>query len=154
MLQGIAHLSGDILIEGASASDIHRLHASANAQRGDCVAYGKMDEAEFKIASPFRNNGEFILLPLSIQSWAQVWTAPGQKQPVESLEQPPTSRRVGNQWQNHRDATQFFYGTNIAGTEKICRLFATPFFTIAGIEVGGDSDDGFHTSEWVPKEAV
>ena len=38
MPEGVTHLGGNVLIEAASTGDVHRLHASANAQRGDFVA--------------------------------------------------------------------------------------------------------------------
>ena len=38
VLEGVAHLRENILIETAPTSDVHRLHAPANGQRGDVVA--------------------------------------------------------------------------------------------------------------------
>ena len=63
-------------------------------------------------------------------------------------------RRESTRRKNHRHAAEFLNGADIPGPQKICGLLAAPFLTITGIEVGGDSDDGFHASGSVPKAAA
>jgi hypothetical protein len=63
------------------------------------------------------------------------------------LEQAPPRPRVGDERQNYRYASEFLYGTDIPSPQKIGWFLAAPFLTITGIEVGGDSDDGFHANE-------
>lgn len=147
-------LGRDILIQASSAGDIHALHASANGQGGDLVPDGRPHQVQFKAGAAFGDYRKGVSLAFSVQGWIQVRSAACQEESVNSFQQAPACGPVPHEWQNHRHAAEFLNGADIPGPQKICGLLAAPFLTITGIEVGGDSDDGFHASGSVPRVAA
>ncbi len=154
MLQRLGNLRGNILVEAAPTGNVHRLHAPADGQGGDAVAQSETDEAQFKVGSPFGHNWEGVSLPLSIQRGVQVWSATRQKEPIDPLKEPPARGPICDERQNDWHAAEFLDSADIASTQKIRGFLTAPLLTIAGIEVGRDSNDGFHASEWVPMGAA
>ena len=151
VLQHMVDLGRNILIQAPSAGDIHALHASANGQRGDVVPDGQPHQVQFKAGASFSDDRKGISLFFSVQGWIQVRPASCQEESVDPFQQAPACGSVRHKWQNYRHAAEFLNGADIPGPQKICGLLAAPFLTITGIEVGGDSDDGFHASGSVPR---
>ena len=153
MLESSIHLGGNILVEASSAGDIHGLHAAADGQCRDVVADGQTDQIQFEVRASLGDDRKRVSLSLAVERRVQVWAASRQKQSIDALEEPPPRRTISDERQNHRYPAEFFNGTDVPSPQKICGLFAAPFLTIAGIEVGRDSDDGFHAIGSVPAAA-
>ena len=71
---------------------------------------------------------------------------PGQQQPVDGAEEAAACCTISHKGKNERHSAEFFNCADVPSPEKIGRLFAAPFLTITGIEVGRDSDDRFHAT--------
>ena len=151
MLQHIGNLGRNILVEGSTESDVHRLHAAADGQGRKVVAGGQADKIQFEARPSGGDDRKGVPLPFSVECRIQVRTAACQEQPVDCPEEAATCRTISHKGQNERHSAEFFDGADIPSPEKIGGLFAAPFLTITGIEVGRDSDDGFHTIGSVPR---
>ena len=153
MLQHIGYLGGYVLIEGPAAGDIHGLHAAADGESRNLVADSQTDQVQFKAGASPGDDRKRKSLPFSVQRGVQVRAASCQQQPVNACQEAPSRRTVGHERQDDRHAAELFNRADIAGPEEIRGLFAAPFLAIAGIEVGSDSDDGFHATGSVPMAA-
>ena len=151
MLQHIVHLGGNILVESPSAGDIHGLHTAADGQGREVVADGQLDQVQFKARASLGDDWKRKSLPLSVQRRVEVRAASCQQQPVDAGEESTSRRTIGHERQNQRHAAELFNRADIPSPEEIRGLFAAPFLAITGIEVGGDSDDGFHATGSVPR---
>ena len=79
VFEDIVHLGWEVLIERASAGNVHGLHASANSERWNLVADGQPDQVELKTGPPFGDERKAVSLRFSVEGRVKIWAASREK---------------------------------------------------------------------------
>ena len=120
------YLSGDVLIQGASAINIHHLDAPADPQNGNPFFHNQIQQSVFSLI-PFRGYHHCVIEQRFTKAYGIKIVASGEKQSVKLIRQILQFRLFCQNRNQKWNTSEMPDGMEIAFIEKVLRILGFCF---------------------------